>query len=66
MKKLAGLFFILLGVLVFFSSLADSGVGRWLTLGHTATEAVSSKGINRIEVRGPALDHPRYVSLLTM
>lgn len=56
MKKMAGLFFILMGVLVFLSSLANSGVGRWLTLGNTATEAVSSKGIHRIEVRGQALD----------
>lgn len=56
MKKLAGLFFILLGVMVFISALANSGVGRWFTLGNEATEAVSSRGIHRIEVRGSALD----------
>jgi lia operon protein LiaG len=56
MKKLFGLFFILLGFLVLFGTLTNSVIGRWFTFGSTITDAVSLDGIERIEIRGDALD----------
>ncbi|MGI6126490.1 MAG: DUF4097 domain-containing protein [Planifilum sp.] len=56
MRKLFGLFFILLGGLVLYGALTNSVVGRWLTFGNAATDAVSLDGVERIEIRGAALD----------
>lgn len=56
MRKLTGLFFILLGVAVLFGTLANSVVGRWFTLGNAITDSASLSGIHRIEIGGPAVD----------